>query len=826
MRDGRIIQSLFAKKPVLLAIVFTVAISMLLPSFGIAEVGTPDEVKIQIDGDWILSYDDEGDLNNAYHPSIGVTPTTDATLENGFAAWLHCVWDEVDEQTGWREIHYSQSDPNTHGTEWSNDEASEGDMIISWAEKGKANYGDAVNPSITIDTQGIIHVIWAEQYDTDDTWEIHYSRSVDNGKSWTGELQDMRISQRRGEGDAFMVSPPQIGISSPLGAKALEVLHAVWTEVDNKGTEQEVYYSRSTNGGDFWTGTEVDFMISDPVTRNFAYEPCIATSGEFGENVHVAYRQIDEGTETEEIYYVRNRDYGNPTQELWEDEYPISWKNSDGMLIQSLDIAGYVNDVHVVWSQEEKTKAPPPCEVFYSGSLGANGDQGSWTGMDKDLQISATDGYPAENVSVATNTNRDVHVVWTEVANDESEQKSVEVHTSYTDKNNIPEKWSAQEKDYILSWPDPEFKADVNNVSIAMGRNEDGKWKTQIVWDEINFKSGKGDRAEHNTEIHDLPEECTLSISTFGSGSVSKNPDKPPYVWGTDVQLTANPSVGWYFDYWGGDLGGSTNPDTITMDGDKSVSAYFTQYQYTLSTDVSPVGKGSVTKTPDWATYTHGTDVDVEAFPIPGWEFSHWTGSLTSSDNPDTVYMNGNKAVTANFVQITYDIPVQVGWNFISTPLVPLDTSVPSVLSDLDGDSNWTRLLHYDGSDSSDHWKSYYTTAPALADLNDLDEMQGAWLYVPSGSEGDSIIKVTGEYPTSTGIPLSVGWNLVGYPSNTPRQAQNTLPGWGTTVTKIGYYNDAAAYDITETTDGTTMMSAGNAYWVYSTAATTWNIDW
>ena len=41
------------------------------------------------------------------------------------------------------------------------------------------------------------------------------------------------------------------------------------------------------------------------------------------------------------------------------------------------------------------------------------------------------------------------------------------------------------------------------------------------------------------------------------------------------MQLTANPASGYNFSQWSGDASGSTNPITVTMDGDKSVTADF-----------------------------------------------------------------------------------------------------------------------------------------------------------------------------------------------------------------------------------------------------------
>ncbi|NIS82041.1 MAG: hypothetical protein GTO14_17960, partial [Anaerolineales bacterium] len=71
-------------------------------------------------------------------------------------------------------------------------------------------------------------------------------------------------------------------------------------------------------------------------------------------------------------------------------------------------------------------------------------------------------------------------------------------------------------------------------------------------------------------------DEYSLTVNVVGSGSVSKTPDQATYTYGTVVTLTAVADVGWTFSSWSGDLTGSTSPDTITMDGDKTVTATFT----------------------------------------------------------------------------------------------------------------------------------------------------------------------------------------------------------------------------------------------------------
>lgn len=144
--------------------------------------------------------------------------------------------------------------------------------------------------------------------------------------------------------------------------------------------------------------------------------------------------------------------------------------------------------------------------------------------------------------------------------------------------------------------------------------------------------------------------QYTLTVNVVGSGLVAKYPDQPTYPEGTVVTLTAIPTLGWSFSGWSGDVNGNANPTTITMTGNKIVTATFTQDQYTLTVNVSPEGGGSVTKTPDQSTYTYGTVVQLTAIPEPGYAFSHWTGDIYSNQNPEYINMTGNKVVTAVFV--------------------------------------------------------------------------------------------------------------------------------------------------------------------------------
>ena len=67
----------------------------------------------------------------------------------------------------------------------------------------------------------------------------------------------------------------------------------------------------------------------------------------------------------------------------------------------------------------------------------------------------------------------------------------------------------------------------------------------------------------------------TLNIHTNGTGSVVLNPPGGNYLPGTTVTLTAVPDPGYLFSTWSGDVSSNTNPVTVTMDGNKTISAIF-----------------------------------------------------------------------------------------------------------------------------------------------------------------------------------------------------------------------------------------------------------
>jgi hypothetical protein len=86
------------------------------------------------------------------------------------------------------------------------------------------------------------------------------------------------------------------------------------------------------------------------------------------------------------------------------------------------------------------------------------------------------------------------------------------------------------------------------------------------------------------------PSGNTLTVNVTGSGSVSKTLDKISYEDTDSETLTATASTHWNFDSWSGDLSGSTNPENLLMDADKTITANFSidaafNYAFNFDTD-------------------------------------------------------------------------------------------------------------------------------------------------------------------------------------------------------------------------------------------------
>jgi uncharacterized repeat protein (TIGR02543 family) len=102
--------------------------------------------------------------------------------------------------------------------------------------------------------------------------------------------------------------------------------------------------------------------------------------------------------------------------------------------------------------------------------------------------------------------------------------------------------------------------------------------------------------ADATVEAIEVDDDYTLTVIST-NGSVATTPDAALFDNGMEVTLTATQNAGHHFTGWSGGVSGITNPVTLIMDSNKSVTAHFVMNVVTVLTDRSSVNvpEGGVT---------------------------------------------------------------------------------------------------------------------------------------------------------------------------------------------------------------------------------------
>ncbi|MDA7676558.1 chitobiase/beta-hexosaminidase C-terminal domain-containing protein, partial [bacterium] len=145
--------------------------------------------------------------------------------------------------------------------------------------------------------------------------------------------------------------------------------------------------------------------------------------------------------------------------------------------------------------------------------------------------------------------------------------------------------------------------------------------------------------------------ENRFTVTTLASsgGSVVSNPNSNAYVNGQQVTLTATPEPGYSFVGWTGDIESTVNPLVTLADANKTVTAQFRRNIIAPVTLTINAENGTVTRTPSDELYEKGTNVELLAQANPGYTFTGWAGALGVTASRATLFLDGDKVVTANF---------------------------------------------------------------------------------------------------------------------------------------------------------------------------------
>ena len=182
--------------------------------------------------------------------------------------------------------------------------------------------------------------------------------------------------------------------------------------------------------------------------------------------------------------------------------------------------------------------------------------------------------------------------------------------------------------------------------------------------------------ADHSVTAMFEKKEYPLTVNTEGSGTVYEQVVQAKatyYPHGTSVELTAAAEHGWHFIEWDGAISGSENPAVVQIDGETTVTAYFSRNDY--SVDFSSDGEGSISRellsgTETEAGYLFESEVELTAVSDEGWEFVEWQGDIESRQNPVQLFMDSDKTIRAVFEPIEYELNISLNGsgNVIQSP--------------------------------------------------------------------------------------------------------------------------------------------------------------
>jgi hypothetical protein len=202
--------------------------------------------------------------------------------------FIGVVWDDWD-----RGIYFTNSTDRGH----------------TFGENKKVNDvsgGNHYYPDIVIDENGVIHVVWEDK--VDGNFSIYYSKSLDGGNTWVPSKKVSDDPSCKGQ------RMPSIAIDFNGN------IYVVWRESRQKDadvySEMDIYFSKSTNGGD-------NFTQSIPITDDIIEDQCqpsIAVNDE-GKIFITWLEQQDFPTPENscDIYFVNSTDGGitfSPKQKI------------------------------------------------------------------------------------------------------------------------------------------------------------------------------------------------------------------------------------------------------------------------------------------------------------------------------------------------------------------------------------------------------------------------------------------------------------------------------------------------------------------------------
>jgi len=230
-----------------------------------------------------------------------------------------------------------------------------------------------INPKLSASSSGL-HLVFEDDNNYMNRWQINYRRSLDGGKSWSNLI---KIS-----GKGIYAINPSITSNG-------DSVHIVWQEFRNG--EWGIFYRKSSNGGMTWsTPIQISFAkVERPLVREIdsPWFPVIDSID--GENIYIS--------RAGQYHYIRlisSLDGGVS----WGDSRTVSENNFS--ITPDISIVG--SELHVTWAKFTEFN----WEIYYKKSLD---DGKSWI---DETNITTHPAYSYDPKITANNNG--IHLIWTD----------------------------------------------------------------------------------------------------------------------------------------------------------------------------------------------------------------------------------------------------------------------------------------------------------------------------------------------------------------------------------------------------------------------------
>lgn len=152
-------------------------------------------------------------------------------------------------------------------------------------------------------------------------------------------------------------------------------------------------------------------------------------------------------------------------------------------------------------------------------------------------------------------------------------------------------------------------------------------------------------------------------------------------------------------------------------------------------------------------------------------------------------------------------LPLSPGMNLISIPFLLISDEVSKIFQSVSPESVW----FYDSRDQSNPWRLFDPDKP-FSELVHVNATMGLWVGVPSYRT----LPVAGMFPSNVSIPITRGWNLIGFPSSRSRTVAEILGGVPYDAVE-GFHRYSPPYHL-RAMSGSDTMEVGRAYWIHALA--------